>query len=156
MASVNRVTLLGNLGRDPEMRQTQEGVAICNIALATSQSWKDKQTGQRKQNTEWHRVVLFNRLAEVAGEYLRKGSSVYFEGKLRTRKWTSDDGRDNYTTEILVDQMQMLGERDNQPARQQSSSRQANQPRQQSGQQRREQSSAPSQQHDDYTDDIPF
>ncbi|MFA5663639.1 single-stranded DNA-binding protein [Castellaniella sp.] len=113
MASVNKVILVGNLGRDPEVRYSPDGAAICNLALATSSQWKDKATGERREETEWHRVVLFNRLAEIAGEYLKKGRSVYIEGRLRTRKWQDKEtGADRYSTEIVADQMQMLGGRD--------------------------------------------
>jgi len=109
---VNKVILIGNLGQDPEMRYLQDGHAVCNLTLATSESWKDKNTGQPQERTEWHRVVMFRRLAEIAGEYLRKGAKVYLEGKLQTRKWQDKDGNDRYTTEIVVDEMQMLGGRD--------------------------------------------
>ncbi|NHC62747.1 single-stranded DNA-binding protein [Paenalcaligenes suwonensis] len=112
MASVNKVILVGNLGRDPEVRYGAEGNAICNISIATTSNWKDRNSGERKEETEWHRVVFYNRLAEIAGEYLKKGRSVYVEGRLRTRKWQGQDGKDNYTTEIIADQMQMLGGRD--------------------------------------------
>ncbi len=108
---VNKVILVGNLGNDPETRYTQGGAAITNISLATSETWKDKQTGQPQERTEWHRVVFFNRLAEIAGEYLRKGSKVYVEGSLRTRKWQGQDGQDRYTTEIVASEMQMLDSR---------------------------------------------
>lgn len=111
MASVNKVILVGNLGRDPEVRYTPEGSAICNVSLATTSQWKDRASGERREETEWHRVVMFNRLAEIAGEYLRKGRPVYIEGRLRTRKWQGQDGQDRYTTEIIADQMQMLGGR---------------------------------------------
>ncbi|MCX5566501.1 single-stranded DNA-binding protein, partial [Alcaligenes faecalis subsp. phenolicus] len=109
MASVNKVILVGNLGRDPEVRYSAEGAAICNISIATTSQWKDRTTGERREETEWHRVVFYNRLAEIAGEYLRKGRPVYVEGRLRTRKWAGDDGQDRYTTEIVAEQMQMLG-----------------------------------------------
>ena len=109
MASVNKVILVGNLGRDPEVRYSAEGSAICNISIATTSQWKDRTTGERREETEWHRVVFYNRLAEIAGEYLRKGRPVYVEGRLRTRKWAGDDGQDRYTTEIVAEQMQMLG-----------------------------------------------
>lgn len=112
MASVNKVILIGNLGRDPETRYSADGAAITNIAIATSETWKDKTTGERKESTEWHRVVFFNRLAEIAGEYLRKGKPVYIEGKLRTRKWTDKEGQERYTTEIVADEMKMLGSRE--------------------------------------------
>ena len=112
MASVNKVILVGNLGRDPEVRYSPDGAAICNVTIATSSQWKDKNTGERREETEWHRVVFYNRLAEIAGEYLRKGRPVYVEGRLKTRKWQGQDGQDRYTTEIVADQMQMLGGRD--------------------------------------------
>ncbi|WP_444886733.1 single-stranded DNA-binding protein [Microbulbifer sp. JMSA008] len=106
---INKVILIGNLGNDPETRYTPSGSAITNISLATSESWKDKQTGQQQERTEWHRVVFFNRLAEVAGEYLRKGAKIYVEGSLRTRKWQDKQtGQDRYTTEIVAAEMQML------------------------------------------------
>ena len=108
---INKVILIGNLGNDPETRYTQSGAAVTNISLATSESWKDKQTGQPQERTEWHRVVFFNRLAEIAGEYLRKGSKVYIEGSLRTRKWQDQSGQDRYTTEIVANEMQMLDSR---------------------------------------------
>ena len=110
MASVNKVILVGNLGRDPEVRYMPEGGAITNISIATTSTWKDK-AGEKQESTEWHRVVFFNKLAEVAGEYLKKGSQVYVEGRLRTRKWQDKDGQDKYTTEITADAMQMLGGR---------------------------------------------
>jgi len=112
MASVNKVILVGNLGKDPETRYAPSGDAITNITIATSDTWKDKATGEKKEATEWHRVVFFGRLAEIAGEYLKKGRSVYVEGRLRTRKWQDKDGQDRYTTEIVADQMQMLGNRE--------------------------------------------
>ncbi|MCX5463954.1 single-stranded DNA-binding protein [Alcaligenes parafaecalis] len=112
MASVNKVILVGNLGRDPEVRYSAEGSAICNISIATTSQWKDRTSGERREETEWHRVVFYNRLAEIAGEYLRKGRPVYVEGRLRTRKWTGQDGQDKFTTEIIAEQMQMLGGRD--------------------------------------------
>jgi single-strand DNA-binding protein len=108
---VNKVILVGNLGADPETRYTASGAAITNIRIATSESWRDKQTGENQERTEWHRVVFFSRLAEIAGEYLRKGSQVYVEGALRTRKWQGQDGQDRYTTEIVGNEMQMLGGR---------------------------------------------
>lgn len=104
---VNKVILIGNLGQDPEVRYTPNGVAIANLRLATSESWKDQQ-GQTQERTEWHRVVMYRRLAEIAGEYVKKGSKVYIEGKLQTRKWQDKDGQDRYTTEIVADEMQML------------------------------------------------
>lgn len=111
MASVNKVILVGNLGADPEVRYMQSGDAIANIRLATTDRYKDKASGEFKEATEWHRVVFFGRLAEIASEYLKKGSSVYVEGRLRTRKWQGKDGQDRYSTEIVADQMQMLGGR---------------------------------------------
>ena len=110
MASVNKVILVGNLGRDPEVRYTPDGSAICNISIATTSQWKDYNTGERREDTEWHRVVFYNRLAEIAGEYLRKGRSVYIEGRLKTRKWQDKEtGQDRYSTDIVAEQMQMLG-----------------------------------------------
>ncbi|MFN2643801.1 MAG: single-stranded DNA-binding protein [Burkholderiales bacterium] len=111
MASVNKVILVGNLGRDPETKYMPDGAAITNASLATSFQWTDKASGEKKEETEWHRVVFRGRLAEIAGEYLKKGSQVYVEGRLRTRKWQDKEGQDRYTTEIVVDTMQMLGSR---------------------------------------------
>ncbi|NMF88806.1 single-stranded DNA-binding protein [Aromatoleum petrolei] len=111
MASLNKVILIGNLGRDPETRYAPSGDAICNITVATTETWKDKQSGERKEATEWHRVVFFGRLAEIAAQYLRKGSQIYVEGRLQTRKWQDKDGQDRYTTEIRGDEMKMLGSR---------------------------------------------
>ncbi len=111
MAGINKVILVGNLGRDPEVRYSAKGSAIANITIATSEQWTDKQSGQKQEKTEWHRVVLFNRLGEIAGEYLKKGSQVYIEGKLQTRKWQDNNGQDRYTTEIVANEMQMLGSR---------------------------------------------
>jgi single-strand DNA-binding protein len=108
---INKVILVGNLGKDPEVRYMPNGNAVANITLATSESWKDKQTGETQEKTEWHRVVLFRRLGEIAGEYLKKGSQVYIEGKLQTRKWQDNAGNDRYTTEIIANEMQMLGGR---------------------------------------------
>ncbi len=112
MASVNKVILIGNLGRDPELRYTPNGSAVCNVGIATTRNWKNKESGERQEETEWHRVVFFDRLAEVAGEYLKKGRPVYVEGRLRTRKWTDKDGVEKYTTEIYAEQMQLLGGRE--------------------------------------------
>ena len=111
MASVNKIILVGNLGRDPEMRSFPNGDQVANITIATTDKWKDKATGDMKEATEWHRVVFNGRLAEIAGQYLRKGSQVYIEGSLRTRKWTDKDGAEKSTTEVRADQMQMLGSR---------------------------------------------
>ncbi len=113
MASVNKVTIIGNLGRDPEVRYTPGGAAVCNISIATTRNWKSKETGEKVEETEWHRVVFYDRLAEIAGEFLRKGKAVYVEGRLKTRKWQDKEGRDNYTTEIIAEQMQLLGGREN-------------------------------------------
>lgn len=111
MASLNKVQLIGHLGRDPEMRNMSNGDAVCNFSIATSERWKDKNTGEMKEATEWHRVVIWRKLAEIAGKYLRKGSSVYIEGQLRTRKWKDKEGKDQYTTEIVADEMKMLDRR---------------------------------------------
>ncbi|VTP12628.1 Single-stranded DNA-binding protein [Phytobacter ursingii] len=130
---VNKAIIIGNLGNDPEVRYMPSGVAVANITVATSESWRDKQTGETKENTEWHRVVLFGKLAEVAGEYLRKGSQVFIEGKLTTRKWTDQSGTEKYTTEIHVNVggvMQMLGgkQEGNQQKQQAQQQRQSQQP----------------------------
>jgi len=108
---VNKVILVGNLGKDPEVRNMPNGNVVANITLATTESWKDKQSGEQQEKTEWHRVVMFRRLGEIAGEYLKKGSQVYIEGKLQTRKWQDNSGNDRYTTEIVASDMQMLGGR---------------------------------------------
>ncbi|MBZ0094322.1 MAG: single-stranded DNA-binding protein [Sulfuricella sp.] len=110
MASVNKAIIIGNLGKDPEMRYMPSGDAICNFSLATTDSWKDK-NGEKQEKTEWHRIAMFGKLAEIAGEYLKKGSQVYVEGRIQTRKWTNKEGQDQYTTEIVADKMQMLGSR---------------------------------------------
>jgi len=107
--SVNKVILIGNLGRDPEVRYTPNGLAVANLTIATTEAWKDKQTGENQERTEWHRIALYSRLAEIAGEYLRKGSKIYLEGRLQTRKWQDKNtGQDRYTTEIIADSLQML------------------------------------------------
>ncbi|ECD2278663.1 single-stranded DNA-binding protein [Salmonella enterica subsp. enterica] len=155
---VNKVIILGTLGQDPEVRYMPNGGAVANVSVATSESWNDKATGEKKEQTEWHRVVIFGKLAEIAGEYLRKGSQVYFEGQLRTRKWTDNAGVEKYTTEIVIQQMggvmQMIGgKRDDSP-----------QQRQQSGQQPQRQQQLPKQQSPqggneppiDFDDSIPF
>jgi single-strand DNA-binding protein len=111
MASVNKVILVGNLGRDPEVRYMPNGEAVCNFSIATTDSWKDK-AGAKQERTEWHNIVMYRKLAEIAGEYLKKGRPVYVEGRLQTRKWQTKEGQDRYTTEIIADQMQMLGGRD--------------------------------------------
>ncbi len=105
---INKVILIGNLGQDPEVKYMPSGGAVCNITVATTESWTDRDSGEKQERTEWHRVVLFRRLAEVAGEYLRKGSKVYIEGRLQTRKWQGQDGQDRYTTEVIANDMQML------------------------------------------------
>ena len=108
---VNKAILIGNLGRDPEVRYTASGSAVANLPLATSESWRDRQTGEQQERTEWHRLVLFGRLAEIAGEYLRKGSKIYVEGRLQTRRWQDQNGQERYTTEVIVNDMQMLDAR---------------------------------------------
>ena len=112
MASINKVILIGNLGRDPEVRYNPSGTAWCTVSIATTRNWKDKTSGEKVEETEWHRVVFNDRLAEIAGEYLKKGRSVYIEGRLKTRKWQDKEGKDTYTTEILASEMQMLGSRE--------------------------------------------
>ena len=155
---VNKVILVGNLGNDPETRYMPSGDAVTNISVATTESWKDKQTGEQKEKTEWHRVVMFRRLGEIAAEYLRKGSQVYIEGKLRTNKWKDRDGNDRYTTEIIADEMQMLGGRGGAGGGDYSSGGGSNAPsgggsRGQSG---GGQDSPPPPPADDFDDDIPF
>lgn len=140
---INKVILVGNLGADPETRYMPSGSAVTNLSIATSESWKDKQSGEQKERTEWHKVAMFNRLAEIAAEYLRKGSQVYIEGKLRTRKWQDRDGNDRWTTEVIADEMQMLGGRGGGGSAPMSSGQGS--------------SSAPPQPPaDDFDDDIPF
>lgn len=154
---VNRVTILGNLGNDPEVKYTQSGSAIANLTVATSEEWKDKTTGESKSLTEWHRVVLFGKLAEVAGEYLRKGSQVYIEGQLRTRKWTDQSGQEKYTTEIVVGMngvMQMIGGKHDGKSQQQGGWGQPQQPKPQ--QQSNPAQSSPNVPPMDFSDDIPF
>lgn len=116
--SVNKVVLIGNLGKDPEVRYLPNGNAVASLTLATTESWKDKQTGDRQEKTEWHNLVVFNRLGEMCGEYLKKGKKIYVEGKLQTRKWQGQDGQDRYTTEIVVSEIQMLDKSDNQQQQQ--------------------------------------
>lgn len=149
---VNKVILIGNLGRDPEVRYMPSGGAVANVTLATSESWKDRQTGEMQERTEWHNVVFFNRLAEIAGEYLRKGSKIYVEGSLRTRKWQGKDGQDRYTTEIVASEMQMLDSRGGGGGG--SSSAPARSQRQE--QDDYEPSRPSSQGVEDFDDDIPF
>ena len=112
MASVNKVILIGNLGRDPEVRYTPSGSAVCSVTIATTRSWKSKESGEKVEETEWHRIVFYDRLAEIAGEYLKKGRSIYVEGRLKTRKWTDKDGAEKYTTEVIALEMNMLGSRE--------------------------------------------
>lgn len=172
---VNKVILIGNLGNDPEQKSMPNGNAVTNITVATSESWKDKQTGQQQERTEWHRVVFFNRLAEIAGQYLSKGSKVYLEGALRTRKWQDQNGQDRYTTEIVANEMQMLDSRGQQgggysndaynqqpqqqaprqAAPQQQAPQAAPQPRQQPAPPQQA-APAPAGNFDDFDDDIPF
>lgn len=146
---INKVIIVGNLGADPEVRYMPSGGAVTNVTIATSESWKDKQTGEQQDRTEWHRVVFFNRLAEIAGEYLRKGSKVYVEGSLRTRKWQDQAGVERYTTEIVAAEMQMLDGKGGSDA-----------PRSQSSQSSRSQApthaEAPAPMSQDFDDDIPF
>ena len=146
---VNKVTIIGNMGNDPETRYLANGGAVTNITLATSESWKDKTTGQQQERTEWHRVCFFGKLAEIAGEYLRKGSKVYIEGSLRTRKWQGKDGQDRYTTEIVASEMQML---DGKPEGAAAAPQQQRAPQQQQ-QSQQQQQQPPAEM---YEDDIPF
>jgi single-strand DNA-binding protein len=145
MASVNKVILVGNLGKDPEVRYAPSGDAIANVALATTDTWKDK-SGEKQERTEWHRISFFGKLAEVVGQYLKKGSQVYVEGRLQTRKWQDKEGNDRYTTEIVADKMQMLGSRpsDSQDREHSAGSARAPEPSQGAGR------------FDDLEDDIPF
>lgn len=163
MASVNKVILVGNLGRDPEVRYSPDGAAICNVSIATTSQWKDKNSGERREETEWHRVVFYNRLAEIAGEYLKKGRSVYVEGRLKTRKWQDKDtGQDRYATEVVADQMQMLGGRGDSmsdggyDAPASRPSRPAPQQQQSAPQQPQRQQSSMAPNFADMDDDIPF
>lgn len=148
MPSVNKVILIGNLGRDPELRYSPSGTALCSISIATTRNWKDKASGEKREETEWHRVVFYERLAEVAGQYLKKGRPVYVEGRLRTRKWTDKDGVEKYSTEIIADEMQLLGDRQaGDQAERPTTSSVAQPPR----------SAGPSTNNfDDMDDDIPF
>ena len=152
---VNKVILVGNLGNDPETKHLPSGGAVTNITVATSESWKDKNTGQTQERTEWHRVVFFNRLAEIAGEYLKKGSKVYIEGALRTRKWQDQSGQDRYTTEIVASEMQMLDGRGDSGAQSGYQAPQQSSP--QAPQQRQQAPQAPSgNDFDDFDNSIPF
>lgn len=146
MASVNKAIILGNIGKDPEVKYTASGEAICNITVATSESWKDKATGEKKDLTEWHRISFFGKLAEICGQYLKKGSQVYVEGSIRTRKWTDKEGQERYTTEIRGDEMKMLGGKLEGTQRTQDNERRSEQ----------QQKSKPKQSFDDLGDDIPF
>ena len=149
MAGINKVIIVGNLGNDPEIRTMPNGEQVANITVATSESWTDKNTGEKKTQTEWHRIVLYRRLAEIAGQYLTKGSQVYIEGRLKNRKWQDSNGQDRYTTEIQGDNLQMLGGRQdaaqNQPPKQQD--------KQQKAQSKPQQSEPPM---DAFDDNIPF
>ncbi len=137
---VNKVIIIGNLGQDPEVKYMPNGNAVANVTIATSESWKDKNTGEQVEKTEWHRVIFFKRLAEIVGEYLHKGSKIYIEGKLQTRKWQDKNGKDNWTTEIIAKEMQMLDSRDGTNQAPQSAPAQA----------------APAPANNDFDDDIPF
>ena len=152
MASVNKVILVGNTGRDRELRYAPNGGAVCNFPIATTTEWKDKATGEKKKETEWHRIVTYNKLAEIAGEYLKKGREVYIEGRLKTRKWQDKDtGADRYSTEIIADQMQMLGPRNTEQSGNASEQRpQAPAPM------ARPKPAAPAASLSDMDDDIPF
>lgn len=162
---INKVIIIGNLGSDPEVRYMPNGGAVANFTVATSETWKDKQTGEQKEKTEWHRIVIYNKLAEIAGEYLKKGSKVYLEGKLRTRKWQNQQGQDQYTTEVVVEgnggAMQMLGSNNQQSGFQpqnQSQHQAHHQPAQRSGFQHQQQAPKvnPQEPSIDFDDDIPF
>lgn len=156
---INKVIIVGNLGGDPETRYMPSGAAVTNLTVATNESWKDKQTGEQKERTEWHKVAMFGRLAEIAAEYLRKGSQVYIEGKLRTRKWQGKDGADRYTTEVIADEMQMLGGRGGAGGAGGSFGGGSDGPQgggQQGGGQQGGGSAPPQPGPDDFDDDIPF
>jgi len=153
MASVNKVTLIGNLGRDPETRYMTNGEAVTNITVATTETWKDKTSGEKQEKTEWHRVTFYRRLAEIAGEYLKKGSQVYIEGRLETRKWQDKEGKDRYTTEIIANEMKMLGSRQGAGDRTPSEDREpamAGEPRAAGG------AKKPAGKFEEMDDDIPF
>jgi single-strand DNA-binding protein len=157
MPSVNKVILMGNLGRDPEVRFMPNGDAVCNFSIATTDSWKDK-AGERQEKTEWHNIVMYRRLAEIAGEYLKKGRPVYLEGRLQTRKWQTKEGQDRYTTEVIADSMQMLGGRDGAPAQesQPSSQQEARDEFDQTPSRNNQSGSSNSSSFDEFEDDIPF
>ncbi len=148
---INKVILIGNLGNDPDIRYTGSGAAVANISLATAESWRDKDSGEQQERTEWHRIVFFGRLAEIAGEYLRKGSQIYVEGRLQTRKWQDKEGNDRYTTEIVGNEMQMLGGRASAGSASYNDSAPAQRPA--SNPQPQPATSGAS---DDFDDDIPF
>lgn len=147
MASVNKVIVIGNAGKDPEVRYTPSGAAICNLTLATSRKWKNKESGDMQEETEWHRVVLYDRLAEVAGEYVKKGKPVYIEGRLKTRKWQDKEGKDNYTTEIVAGSLQLLGGREDASSKSGTPSKAPARPAS---------APKPSSNFDDMPDDCPF
>ena len=156
---INKVTIVGNLGNDPEVKYMPSGGAVANISVATSESWKDKQTGEQKEKVEWHRIVFFNKLAEIAGEYLKKGSQVYVEGSLRTRKWQDQSGADRYTTEIVASNMQMLGgraENAGDAPQQRPQAQQQPQQYQQQAPPQNQPSGVHQQGMDSFDDDIPF
>ena len=157
MPSVNKVILMGNLGRDPEVRFMPNGDAVCNFSIATTDSWKDK-AGERQEKTEWHNIVMYRRLAEIAGEYLKKGRPVYLEGRLQTRKWQTKEGQDRYTTEIIADSMQMLGGRDGAPAQdsQPSPQPEAKDEFDQTPSRNNQTSPSSDNSFDEFEDDIPF
>jgi single-strand DNA-binding protein len=167
MAAINKVILIGNLGKDPEVRYTPNGNAICNVSVATTRTWKDKTSGDKQEETEWHRVVFYDRLAEIAGEYLKKGRPIYVEGRLKTRKWQNKEGQDVYTTEIIANEMQMLGGREGMGGGDEGSgssgssggnynSRPASAPAPASRPPASKPASKPSTGFDDMDDDIPF
>jgi len=157
MPSVNKVILMGNLGRDPEVRFMPNGDAVCNFSIATTDSWKDK-AGERQEKTEWHNIVMYRRLAEIAGEYLKKGRPVYLEGRLQTRKWQTKEGQDRYTTEVIADSMQMLGGRDGAPAQESQPSSQPDNKNEfdQTPSRNNQSGSSNSSSFDEFEDDIPF
>jgi single-strand DNA-binding protein len=162
MAAINKVILIGNLGKDPEVRYTPNGNAICNVSVATTRTWKDKTSGDKQEETEWHRVVFYDRLAEIAGEYLKKGRPIYVEGRLKTRKWQNKEGQDVYTTEIIANEMQMLGGREGMGGGDEGgggsnySSRPASAPAPASRPAASKPAGKPSTGFDDMDDDIPF
>jgi len=158
MPSVNKVILIGNLGRDPEVRFMPNGDAVCNFSIATTDSWKDK-AGERQEKTEWHNIVMYRRLAEIAGEYLKKGRPVYLEGRLQTRKWQTKEGQDRYTTEVIADSMQMLGGRDGSPVQESQPSSPQPEARDEFDQtpsSNNQSGSSNSSSFDEFEDDIPF